>query len=642
MPIKVDHPVLGPLEFADEMTMEQIDRELLSIGASVLPEDSSLDVFLNQGYEGLTSTIRGIGQMIGVSEESQAAYIDEFENRVQLEQNPVAGYTGLIAGSLLDPVTLPVAFLKPIAVGGKVATGLARGAVAGGIGGFIEPTYEEFGDSTLLNVGAGVGLGGAIGAAVGKFAPRALGIDEPTPQSPEPQEPFVGPQQIVDQPPRPFVGPQPRPPFVGPQQIVDQPSLPVIQGPTFTPVQARKIALGQVRANLQERSKFRLEQKQIGKINKTISNLQKEMDRVQGERIPLETTGKGKKKKFQQAPSKQKMRKRLEHLARLEQRIEAEKLKIRAHEQAVQARTELRALDQNKLTPFGMASISQRTQQLLGGAEPEVKKVATPVVDNVTPEVTPDLPKKPVAEAVEPTPQPTEGGLPTGLADDFGAKQSVGAARVSPKGMLMPEAEAGVDQEALSRSVNASRAKTTPEEDRRASQGFDRTETERTRETLRERATSVQLSNLLNGGKLTQFTTETISEAEALEKQIGEEYDNLLEWAYETWQRKQSFNAPEQLVLDKLVRASDQLIQDSAKKIRAFKRRGEQYSDESIKAFQDLQLAGLVLNIDKANRANTGRALQIMRVTNERRKGIWKDYSSGKRKSAEVMLMGAC
>ena len=41
MPIKVEHPVLGTVEFPDDYSMEQIDRELLEIGSDILPEDSA-------------------------------------------------------------------------------------------------------------------------------------------------------------------------------------------------------------------------------------------------------------------------------------------------------------------------------------------------------------------------------------------------------------------------------------------------------------------------------------------------------------------------------------------------------------------------------------------------------------------------
>ena len=169
MAIIVNHPVLGEVSFPDDYTMEQIDAELLEIGAFALEEKSSGEVFFNQMGEGLESTVEGIGQMLGITDYTQADYADEFRNRVEIAQNPVAGLGGYIVGSILDPVTLPAAFFKPIVVGGKLATGLTRGAVAGAAGGVVEPVYEEFGDDRAFNTGVGAIFGGALGGALNRI-----------------------------------------------------------------------------------------------------------------------------------------------------------------------------------------------------------------------------------------------------------------------------------------------------------------------------------------------------------------------------------------------------------------------------------------------------------------------------------------
>ena len=167
MAIVVNHPVLGKVSFPDNYTPQQIDAELLQLGASVLPEKSSGDVFFNQLGEGFEATIEGLGQLTGLGgEPTQEDYIDEFQNRVELEQNPVAGYGGYVVGAILDPITIPAAFLKPIAIGGKLATGAARGATAGVLYGATAPVYEEFGDSRLLNTTVGGVFGGALGGAL--------------------------------------------------------------------------------------------------------------------------------------------------------------------------------------------------------------------------------------------------------------------------------------------------------------------------------------------------------------------------------------------------------------------------------------------------------------------------------------------
>ena len=101
----------------------------------------------------------------------------ERELRVMLEQNPVSGYSALVGGSVFDPVTLPFAFTKLIKLGNAVKTGMARGVSGGIVGGAIEPTYDQYGDSQVMNIVAGGTLGGALGGIVGKFISKATETD---------------------------------------------------------------------------------------------------------------------------------------------------------------------------------------------------------------------------------------------------------------------------------------------------------------------------------------------------------------------------------------------------------------------------------------------------------------------------------
>lgn len=177
MAIVVNHPVLGEVKFPDTASVEEINSTLLQIGSEILPEKSSGEVFFNQVGEGLQSSFEGLAEMTGLPTQYITSYEDEFKNRVELEQSPYAGYGGYIVGSILDPVTLPAAFLKPIAIGGKVATGVARGSIAGAAGGVVEPVFEEFGDSRLLNTTVGGVFGGALGGVIGKIAGKSSKAD---------------------------------------------------------------------------------------------------------------------------------------------------------------------------------------------------------------------------------------------------------------------------------------------------------------------------------------------------------------------------------------------------------------------------------------------------------------------------------
>jgi len=135
---------------------------------------SSWDAFSSNAERGLTSSLRGLG----ILQPDEAADLQsERESRMLLDTNPFAGWSGLLIGSALDPVTLPAAILKPLAIGGRIATGALRGSAGGAFGGLVDPVYEDMGDSRALNVTGGAVLGGALGGLVGrlfgKAAPKA-------------------------------------------------------------------------------------------------------------------------------------------------------------------------------------------------------------------------------------------------------------------------------------------------------------------------------------------------------------------------------------------------------------------------------------------------------------------------------------
>lgn len=131
---------------------------------------------LARGFErGVTSTLRGLSQVFGNDLDyynKQFGYKTDLEKekefRAMQETNPVAAWTGLIAGSVADPTNL-----IPIGTAKGVGQFLAQGAAVGGVAGALEPTYtSEYDDSRLANVVAGVAVGGAFGAAVGKLVEK--------------------------------------------------------------------------------------------------------------------------------------------------------------------------------------------------------------------------------------------------------------------------------------------------------------------------------------------------------------------------------------------------------------------------------------------------------------------------------------
>ena len=194
MPI-VNVPALGNVQFPDDMPLEEIDRVIRQ--ELQLKDQYGLGETIARGLErGVTSTIRGAGQLLGapsatVPPEEQDAITQmqgtplgenisslatpgqvqktdlqrEAEFRAMAEQRPVAAYGSMIAGNILDPINL-------VPLGGvRTAAQAARNvAGAGAVAGALEPVYGE--DSRILNIAGGAVLGGALGGGVGALVQK--------------------------------------------------------------------------------------------------------------------------------------------------------------------------------------------------------------------------------------------------------------------------------------------------------------------------------------------------------------------------------------------------------------------------------------------------------------------------------------
>jgi hypothetical protein len=114
------------------------------------------EALLSNMSQGITSSLRGLAGMLPENDfitiDKEADLENERRARMMLETNPIAGWAGLISGSIFDPVTLPAAVLKPL-------NWTLKGALGGATGGALDPTYSEFGDSKVMNILAGAGLG---------------------------------------------------------------------------------------------------------------------------------------------------------------------------------------------------------------------------------------------------------------------------------------------------------------------------------------------------------------------------------------------------------------------------------------------------------------------------------------------------
>jgi hypothetical protein len=175
MTIFYEHPTLGTMEFPNGTPREVMVNAVVEREAAEGKQYGSLETFTDQAGRSFTSSIRGIKNIVGVEKtqrEELADQIAEYRSRIQMEQRPVTSFGGMLAGGILDPVTLPAAFLKPLTFASKVGTYAARGMVQGGLGGALEPVYDQYGDSTVLNIMAGMGLGAGLGAGVGKLVSK--------------------------------------------------------------------------------------------------------------------------------------------------------------------------------------------------------------------------------------------------------------------------------------------------------------------------------------------------------------------------------------------------------------------------------------------------------------------------------------
>jgi len=133
---------------------------------------STGEVILHQAGRAATSTIRGIEKIVdipGISVDEQKDSADERTSRMMFDNNPVASVAGTGVGVIADPAVLPSAALAPLKGATAFRTGLMRGAAAGTVYGAVEPVYEEYGDSRVLNTLVGAGFGGALGGLVGKL-----------------------------------------------------------------------------------------------------------------------------------------------------------------------------------------------------------------------------------------------------------------------------------------------------------------------------------------------------------------------------------------------------------------------------------------------------------------------------------------
>lgn len=580
MTITVNHPVLGEVQFPDTATPEQINQTLLSLGTDFLPEESSGSVFFNQLGEGLESSIEGISNLTGLGF-YEDSYEDEFRNRVQLEQSPYAGYGGLLVGSILDPVTLPAAFLKPIAIGGRLATGVARGGVAGVAGGAVEPVFEEFGDSRLLNTVVGSAFGGALGGALSKFIARDVPIKSKI-DSDEAEEASEAAISSV-------------------QSAVAKED----DQPTLTPAQ-----------RLEEELK---EQSGLGITRETEEVLQKGIDERLKRVEQIEKASAKRTKGLRAADDKAEGAKALDQFESIRTRLMGEVREMRLRlKKGVEGRNagadlaKLRTGQDDKLSP------SARTRlQELETPEPVVR---TPTAD------------QPIVRSTDPSlvgaragdeEIPVEEFAP--LQMGFDPRTSAGSAGVRPEQRYAGQAAEGVDETELVASA-WSRRNVEPAGDK----GFELPEQDLKRAAQRESAASQRLQDLM-GHKFGAYTFDYNPQMEAEVKAIiGEDFDSLVDWLIDAGRKGKVFNFQEQRLLEPLRAEAEQRIATTYKAMRKMRADGgfrspDSFTQNEYDAVMDLQFYSYVADIIDTNGTRASHALkEIQNIKSNRRRNAAK------------------
>lgn len=654
-PRLVKHPVLGDVLVPADIAYKDIDAYLIEQAAKQLPEESSAEVFFDQAGEGFLSSMRGLSQLsdeyAGTDIGFQNTYEEEFMNRVQLKQSPWAGYSGLLLGSVADPVTLPAAFLKPLTFASKVGTAAARGAAVGATSGALEPVYETLGDSRAFNVGAGTVLGGALGAGASKLLSRgedvASKVAEDTTSKAEDEI-----ASVLDEPPVPN--------FKSEDDIKSE-TFEIVQQDLKT-MAFNKMPEEEVKAIEQGKSQ----------LERLVKDTEEEIDRFKV------FTSKG-------VPPTQKQKKQnenylnnlLSRIGEYKDRIEGLdqqlKLNTRYNEADVELRN-LKSLDkineskaklENKVKTLESKVADSKNKRMdvksikalenkLTKAKKELDafytRTATPTYNKVVEarlaenqkrreeyeakfqEYQQKKAEQPVEQAVEPTPVvKTEDDLVNEYSVRTGLEPrgtSAGSAEARPSAVYAPEAAEGVDTKALVKSVTT-RAKA-PEGAKVSDEGFDLSPTERQRQAFRRMASKEQIEKI-SGVKDGKYTFDEVSKlAKQLETKIGKSYDSLMEFVQERVDNRQMFNAVEMEILQPLFDTAEQAIPATMTKIRKLIRANNLDSQEGLEAIQDLQFYNYIGNIRLDQRAQASAALRGYGRMKNVRKGQETTVKKGK------------
>jgi len=661
------HPVAGIVEVPADVPFEQVDNYILEQAAKTLPESGSIETFFDQIGEGLMSSARGLSQLASEDDQGMAnTYEQEFLSRLQLKQSPWAGYSGLLLGSVFDPVTLPAALLKPVAFASNVATLGARGAIGGAVGGGIQPTYEEFQDSRALNIGAGATLGAGLGAGIGKVLDVAFpeqAIPQPT-TTKGPLDDVEDSLFNVGEPSNKAMELPPTPTFKSEADL---------QKETFETVKSELVAL----------AGNRLDDAEVKTIDSNLKALDTLIKDTEEELVRFGKFAAGGTKKQREATQSY-TDELFNKLGDYRDRQDALKKQLALNTRAIDAERELRVLGgvnratgekaklQSRLKTVEkqiedlpktgrkktLKALQKQREILTKQLDDFYARTSTPTFKRVmdarlaenqkrieeynqklTGYKARQAEKPTVEEPVQPAPPKTEDDIVNDYEVRTGLQPrgtSAGSAEARPSAVFSQEAGEGVDTAALVKSVTT--RKEAPKEAMVRDEGFPLTPMERHRQALRRMASKEQIAKI-SGVADGRYTVKNIQDlAEELKKRIGQSYDSLMEFVQERVDNRQMFNATEMEILQPLFDEAEAAIPTTMTRIRRLIRADKLDSQEGLEAVQDLQFYNYIANVRLDQRAQASAALrQYNRAKNIRKS---QDATVKKGKPVDNLFLG--
>ena len=612
----VQHPTYGLIEVPDNYTQADVNNMLINMDAEYGEQYGIGETLYRAAERGLTGTARGLEQsatgeiapglsLFGMNDMTDLE--KERQLRIMLEQNPVAGYSALLLGSLADPVTLPFAFTKLIKSANLVKQGLSRGAAGGAVGGVLEPTYEEFGDSVVLNVMAGTGLGAGLGAAAGKIIQRVT--EGPSVKVEGDEDGIIVPEsvkrdgklkdevyQALDDTELAAVEAR-----VGqnlqeagaiedvqklaeqlPTQQLADPATPAARA--FNPVVKLKEELIPIAAKALPRREVQTLQRSLDSVNQQLTKVQA----IAGARKTVaakaraeETVAKiqstqqkiaGKLAEAQEAERAQRYINTIDS-GRIERLPSAQKARLAELQQESGA-------DLNAVS----AVSRQQAQRLPEPIEAEVNALNLRVAERVNP--------------IEYKPAPQR--VPLGLDPLAG----VGSTGARPGGRFEATSPDAPGTEAVRRAFTG---RTVPEQERfsvsKTEEGVVKEPTQIAGETAAERnfhsrlqaESADQLARLRDETIRGRYTwSNVVDGAIAVENRILEDYDDLASWLAENETRIKTADELEALI--PLIQEAQQRMFDSRKILNALMREGKLDSEEGLRVMQDIQYYNYISN----------------------------------------------